>query len=85
MKIDKSKSVYRESALARTEFNKTELKQLRFLFRRLQYLESRMAENEASSISTGSGAEVFIVWEVEALEFVLDEVGFLSPREEASA
>jgi hypothetical protein len=80
VKVDKSKSIYQESPLARTEFDRRELKRLRFLLRRLQFLEAKDADNTARAVSTG-GSEVFVEWEIEALEFVLDELEFLSPRE----
>lgn len=81
MKVDKTQSIYQESPLARTEFNRRELKRLRFLLRRLQFLEAKDRDTANSPVSNGSGSEVFIEWEIEALEFVLDELEFLSPRD----
>lgn len=81
MRVDVDQSVYEEHAEARDEFNKTELKRLRLLLRRLRFLEQQIRETGGLENGKGSGGAAFAEWEVEALEWILEEVGFLTTRE----
>lgn len=85
MKIDVDRSTYHEDPGARGEFNKAELRRLRLLLRRLRFLEQQLRETGGLESGNGSGGAAFAEWEVEALEWVLGEVGFLSDREAQSA
>lgn len=78
MKIDADKSRYRESPEARKEFNRAEIRSLRLLLRRLRFLEAQVRESGGLQDGSGSGGAAFAEWEVEALEWILTEVGFLS-------
>lgn len=78
MKVDKSKSVYRESPTAKVEFDKLELRHLRFLLRRLRFLETRVNQSGGLGSSDPSGGPAFSEMEVDALAWVLNEVGFLA-------
>lgn len=80
MKVDKANSAYKEDYRAKEEFNATELRRARFLLRRLQFLETKIAEEGGmGSAQTGGGA-AFAEWEVEALGWVLDEIGYLAEK-----
>jgi len=81
MKVDASQSVYHESAGARSEFNRVELRRARYLLRRLRFLEAQVRENGGMADAGGSGGAVHAEWEVEALEWVLgpDGIDFLGP------
>jgi hypothetical protein len=81
MKVDVSQSIYHEAPEARKDFNKREMKHCRFLLRRLRFLEQQVRESGGLDSSDGSGGAVFAEWEVDALEWVLTEVGFLEDRE----
>ena len=80
MKVDPSKSVYHEAEGANREFSRQELKRLRLLLRRLRFLEAQVRETGGLRDGGGSGGAAFAEWEIEALEWVLDDVGFLGPR-----
>ena len=82
MKVDKAQSVYHEDPSARDEFSKSELRRLRLLLRRLRFLETKVRDQGGLQDGGGSGGAAFAEWEVEALEWVLDEMGFLKPRAE---
>lgn len=84
MRVDVSMSAYHEASSARNEFTKQELRRLRLLLRRLRFLEAQVRESGGLGNSDGSGGAAFAEWEVEALEWVLTEVGFLPEREGAS-
>lgn len=86
MKIDARKSVYHEAPGVREEFDPGELRKLRVLLRRLRFLESKIAEigGLANGGNDGGGA-VFVEAEVDALEFALDEIGFLETRPKRKA
>lgn len=77
MKVDANTSEYREDPGARHEFNKQELRSMRLLLRRLRFLEAQVRENGGLGAATGSGGAAFAEWEVEALAWILTEVGFL--------
>jgi hypothetical protein len=80
MKIDVDKSVYQEAPTAREEFNKAELRRLRLLLRRLRFLEAQVRETGGLANGGESGGAAFAEWEVEALEWILTDIGFLSGR-----
>lgn len=75
MKIDEKNSAYREVDSASQDFTVLELRRLRALLRRLQFLEEMMSRR-ADSV-----ADPFVEREASALEWVLIEMGFLAePR-----
>lgn len=80
MKVDVSKSAYHEDEGARKEFDKAELRRLRLLLRRLRFLEAQVRENGGLTNGGASGGAAFAEWEVEALEWILTEVGFLQEK-----
>jgi len=80
MKVDASKSAYHEAPEARHEFSRRELRSLRLLLRRLRFLEAQVRETGGLENGGDSGGAAFAEWEVEALEFVLTEMGFLGER-----
>ena len=84
MKVDTSQSVYREDPEARDKenFSKVEMRRLRLLLRRLQFLEEQVRKNGGLRGADQSGGAAFAEWEVEALSWILDEVNFLLPRED---
>lgn len=75
MKVNTDKSRYREHPLATTEFALDELKRLRFLLRRLRFLDAKAAV-EGGVHESGTGA-VFADLEIDALVYVLSEIGYL--------
>lgn len=83
MKVDVSKSAYHEAPNAKQEFNRQELRSLRLLLRRLRFLEAQVAQSGGLGSGSGSGGAAFAEWEVEALEWILVEVGFLPDPGEA--
>jgi hypothetical protein len=80
MKVDVNMSAYHEDPGARAEFDREELRRLRLLLRRLRFLEAQVRETGGLGSGTGSGGAAFAEWEIEALEWVLTEVGFLAER-----
>lgn len=78
MRVDPNQSEYHEAEDARNEFNRQELRSARLLLRRLRFLEAQV--RDTGGLETGSGGAAFAEWEVEALEWVLDEIGFLAKR-----
>lgn len=80
MRVDVDQSSHRESATARKDFDKDELKKLRVLLRRLRFLEAQVRANGGLQSIGGSGGAAFAEWEHDALEFVLTEIGFLAER-----
>lgn len=77
MKVDATLSAYHEALSARQDFNRRELRSLRLLLRRLRFLEAQVRESGGLRDGGGSGGAAFAEWEMEALEMVLIEVGFL--------
>lgn len=78
MKVDASKSVHHESATARNDFNRQELKHLRLLLRRLRFLEAQVIEQGGLEGASASGGAVFAELEADALEWLLKDAGFLA-------
>mgnify|MGYP003452295175 CR=1 FL=1 len=76
MKIDPSESMFEEAPNAEREFSRTELRHLRLLLRRLRFLEAK-AKEEDQRTEASSGAGAFVEWEIAALEWTLDEIGYL--------
>lgn len=74
MKVEQANSKYQESPEAADMFSVPELKKLRALLRRLRYLDGQIHREPASI----SGGLMFAEREVDALAFVLDEVGYLA-------
>lgn len=77
MRVDVSKSAYHEADTAKHEFDRIELRRLRLLLRRLRFLETQVRESGGLSNGGGSGGAAFAEWEIEALEWVLTDMGFL--------
>lgn len=84
MRVDVEQSAYQEASDARELFNKRELRSARLLLRRLRFLEAQVRETGGLENGGSSGGAAFAEWEVEALEWVLTEVGFLPERTRAS-
>ena len=80
MKIDPTLSAYHEAPEAREDFNRTELRSLRLLLRRLRFLEAQVRETGGMADGQGSGGAAFAEWEIGALEWILTEVGFLPEK-----
>jgi hypothetical protein len=82
VKVDVSKSAYHEAPEAKAEFNRSELRSLRLLLRRLRFLEAQVRQSGGLRDGSASGGAAFAEWEIEALEWVMTEVGFLSEAPE---
>lgn len=82
MKIDVSQSIYIEDAEASKDFTGQEIRRFRLLLRRLRFLEAQVRETGGMANGGANGGAAFAEWEIDALEWVLDEMGFLLPREE---
>lgn len=80
-RVDAENSKFQEDPDARAEFTRHELRSLRFLLRRLRFLEGQIKENGGLAEGSSGGA-AFAEWESEALEYVLVEIGFLQEVEE---
>lgn len=80
MRVDAANSRYQEAASVRTEFNRSELNRLRYLLRRLRFLETKI--EQLGGMEAGSGGGVHAELELEALEYVLTEVGFIEERQD---
>lgn len=78
MRPDVEASVYHEHSQARKNFNKTELKRCRFMLRRLRFLETKVRQTGGMADRTGNGGSAFAEWEMEAIEWLLTEIGFLA-------
>lgn len=78
MRVDPDKSIYHEDPQARSDFNRRELRSLRILLRRLRFLEASVAKTGGLEDGSANGGGAFAEWEIEALEYVLTEIGFLA-------
>lgn len=79
MRVDTSNSVYQEDPSARNEFTRRELRSCRFLLRRLRFLETKAG---GMADPNNNGGAAFAEWELDALEFVLTEIGYLQNRKD---
>ena len=77
MRVDVKRSRYHEAPSAVEEFNKTELRSLRLLLRRLRFLETQVRQSGGLAEDIGSGSAAFAEWEADALEWILTDIGFL--------
>lgn len=80
MRVDVEQSVYHEAPEARREFNHKELRRMRLLLRRLRFLEAQIRQTGGLENGGNSGGAAFAEWEVEALEWVLTDMGFLEEK-----
>jgi hypothetical protein len=80
VKVDPNTSMFHEAPEAKADFNRSELRSLRLLLRRLRFLEAQVRETGGLENGGKSGGAAFAEWEIEALEWVLTEVGFLEDR-----
>lgn len=79
MKPDYDLSDYVECEGAAFEFTKEELLHLRYLQRRLTYLETQVATQ--GGMSSGSGGGLHAELEINALVYALTELDFLEKKE----
>lgn len=68
-------SKYHECLEAANDFTSEELKWLRFLLRRLRFLETQIREADKGAANSESGR--FVVLEQASLAWILYEVGYL--------
>ena len=83
MKIDTSGTKYNECPDGRKEFDKAELKHLRLLLRRLRFLETQLNTSGGLAGNRSSAGAAFVEWEVDALEWLLVDIGFVIDPDEA--
>lgn len=76
-KVDDSLSRYREVPSVNDEFNRMERKRLRLILRRLRFLEHKVREGGGLADPNANGGAAYTEWEIEALEWILQEVGFI--------
>lgn len=79
MRVDAKNSMFQEDSQAVEVFNRRELRNCRYLLRRLRFLEAKMQREDMADPSNDGGA-VFADLEVNALEWLLTEIGFLAER-----
>lgn len=77
MKVQAKGSPYQEDELARTKFTEPELRHLRFLLRRLRFLDESKDRYGGPGKPDKSGGSVFAEAETRALAWALTEIGFL--------
>lgn len=83
MRIDVSKSRYHPVKEAEVIFDRTEIKHLKIVLRRLRYLEQKL--RDGGDPLDGDGSAMFDDLEMRGHVFTLTEIGYLSPvREEPS-
>lgn len=85
MRVDVSQSVYHEADGVAAEFTRPELRRARYMLRRLRFLEQQVRQTGGVTNPSGKGGAVHAEWEMEALEWLLTEVGFLSEEREIRA
>lgn len=81
MRVDATKSEYHEADSAPEDFDRVELKHCRLLLRRLRFLEAQIRENGGLNNGGGSGGAAFAEWEVDALAWLLNDIGYLREQE----
>lgn len=77
MRPDVENSRYREDPRAEREFDRHELRRARYLLRRLRFLETKIAQGGGMNAPDANGGGVHAELELEALEWALEEIGFL--------
>lgn len=77
MKVDEAMSRYVEAPDTNAEFNRMERKRLRLILRRLRFLEHKVRTDGGLANPDSNGGAGYTEWEIEALEWILLEVGFL--------
>lgn len=82
MKVNTESSVYREHPGAHEEFDRAEIKHLRYLLRRLRHLENLLMGEPAATDAGQSNRALYSALEVEALAFALTELGYLQTKED---
>ena len=70
-------SQFQEAASARREFSPEELTHLRFLLRKLRFLETKEREGTASDADVNTRSAVFGSLEKAALEWILTDIEYL--------
>lgn len=75
--VNVSLSRYTETPDVLQEFNRAERKRLRLMMRRLQFLEHKVRTEGGLASPTANGGAAYAEWEIEALEWLLVEVGYL--------
>lgn len=81
--VDTVNSRFQELASAKDEFNRAELRRCRLMLRRLRYLDEQIDREGGLANARANGGAAWAEWEVEALEWVLTEIGFLETRQGA--
>lgn len=71
------RDIYTERKDAEERFDRSELKRLRILLRRLRFLETKLRDSARGTAPQIGGGLVFIEAEIESLEFVLTEIEYL--------
>lgn len=71
MRVDASLSKYHEAKGAVVEFSEDELRNARFLLRRLRFLEAKIRDNAEVHDA------VFVELEMTSLAWALDQIGYL--------
>lgn len=72
-----ARDTYQEAATAEEDFERDELKKLRFLLRRLRFLETQLQASARGEKPKIGGGMIFVEAEIEALEFVLTDADYL--------
>lgn len=81
MKVDKSMSRYVESTDT-TDYTREERDHLRYVLRRLRYLEAQGREIDTRDSGKSLASKALSEMEARGLEFALLELGFIEIREE---
>ena len=84
MNVDPSKSEYEEDPEGRGAFSRAEQRRLRLLLRRLRFLEAQINKRGGLSDGAAGGGAAFAEMEVEALEFVLTDIGFIRRKKKGN-
>lgn len=72
MRVDSALSAYSERVDAREQYDRDQMEHMRFLLRRLQFLEHQLRER-----GDVTGGAVFAQAERNALEWVLEDMEFI--------